>query len=92
MNSPGLLFFFLAMYAVCVMLMVLSRRHGDLTSTDSALHQPLHSFSLDTRGQTMEFELPERLDLGISETGIVGRQVTLLSRNVLLGTGIVGWN
>lgn len=80
------------MYAVCVMLMVLSRRHGDLTSTDSALHQPLHSFSLDTRGQTMEFELPERLDLGISETGIVGRQVTLLSRNVLLGTGIVGWN
>lgn len=66
-------------------------RYGDLTSAMPS--QPLHSFALDTNSsKAMEFELPEKLDLGISERGILGRQVTLLSRNATLGTGIVGYN
>lgn len=55
--------------------------------------QPLHSFALDTgSSNAMEFELPEKLDLGVSERGIIGRQVTLLFGNTTLGTGIVGYN
>lgn len=41
----------------------------------------------------MEFELPERLDLGVSEKGVVGRQVTLRqAEGAVLGIGIVGYN
>lgn len=40
----------------------------------------------------MQFDLPEKLDLDISDSGILGRQVTLLSRNAMLGTGVVGYN
>lgn len=67
------------------------RRYGDLTSTMST--RPLHSFTLDTSGsREMQFDLPEKLDLDISDSGILGRQVTLLSQNSMLGTGIVGYN
>ncbi|KAL1998118.1 hypothetical protein VTN02DRAFT_6824 [Thermoascus thermophilus] len=66
-------------------------RHGDLTATTPA--QPLHSFALDTGSSTaMEFELPEKLDLDVSERGIIGRRITLRSRDTTLGTGIVGYN
>lgn len=46
------------------------------------------------RRQTeMEFELPERLDLGVSERGVVGRQVTMRDPGgAVLGVGIVGYN
>lgn len=55
--------------------------------------RPLHSFSLDTKNsKEMQFDLPEKLDLDVSDSGIVGRQVTLLSRNSMLGTGVVGYN
>jgi hypothetical protein len=45
----------------------------------------------------MVFELPERLDLGVSERGIVGRQVTVVAEGgrseVLgMGMGIVGYD
>lgn len=41
----------------------------------------------------MEFELPERLDLGVSEKGVVGRQVTMREAGgAILGVGIVGYN
>lgn len=41
----------------------------------------------------MEFELPERLDLGVSEKGIVGRQVTVREAGgAVLGVGVVGYN
>jgi hypothetical protein len=39
----------------------------------------------------MEVVLPERLDLGISETGIVGRQVTVTVEG-MMGRGIVGFD
>ncbi|KAF7585272.1 hypothetical protein BBP40_011492 [Aspergillus hancockii] len=70
-------------------------RHGDLTST--LIDDPLYRFRLRpcAKGQAeMEFELPERLDLGVSETGIVGRQVTVLVEGMEagIGMGIVGYN
>lgn len=60
--------------------------------------EPLHQFRLQPGGKgndEMEFELPERLDLGVSETGIVGRQVTVLvegQSSVGVGMGIVGYD
>ncbi|KAF5862279.1 hypothetical protein ETB97_011892 [Aspergillus alliaceus] len=73
-------------------------RHGDLTS--ALRSPPLHQFRLRPCGKSrgeMEFELPERLDLGVSETGIVGRQVTVLVEGSSsvgngIGTGIVGYD
>lgn len=41
----------------------------------------------------MEFELPARLDLSVSEKGVVGRQVTMREAGgAILGVGIVGYN
>ncbi|KNG87574.1 hypothetical protein ANOM_004055 [Aspergillus nomiae NRRL 13137] len=71
-------------------------RYGDLTSAH--MTPPLHQFRLQPCGKDraeMEFELPERLDLGVSETGIVGRQVTVMvegQSSVGVGTGIVGFD
>lgn len=64
---------------------------------------PLHQFQLDMSRKKclkpgyhqteMEFELPDRLDLGVSEKGVVGRQVTLReTKGAVLGVGIVGYN
>ncbi|KAF9884705.1 hypothetical protein FE257_001334 [Aspergillus nanangensis] len=73
-------------------------RHGDLTSKTS--HPPLHRFKLRRSPEmtdcdsAMEFDLPERLDLGISDTGIVGRQVTVTMEgsSLVMGRGIVGFD
>lgn len=78
------------------------RKHGDL-STTTADAPPLHQFRLDlTQNQSlkaghrqseMEFELPERLELGVSEKGVMGRQVTMREAGgAIIGTGIVGYN
>lgn len=41
----------------------------------------------------IEFELPERLDLGVSENGVIGRQVTVRDQGgEILGIGVVGYN
>ncbi|KAL2847921.1 hypothetical protein BJX68DRAFT_239060 [Aspergillus pseudodeflectus] len=88
-------------------------RHGDLTLTPSTLlspkSQPLHQFQLQPHFSTsqsksaalssseLEFSLPERLDLGVSERGIVGRQVTVFATGqagevIPMGNGIVGYD
>lgn len=45
----------------------------------------------------MEFSLPQKLDLGVSEQGIVGRKVTVVARGeggevLQMGNGIVGYD
>ncbi|KAL2823397.1 hypothetical protein BDW59DRAFT_163362 [Aspergillus cavernicola] len=82
-------------------------RHGDLTTSPPGLslekiQPPLYRFQLQpslspksTEG--MEFDLPEKLDLGVSETGIIGRKVTAVARGVAgeliqMGNGIVGYD
>ncbi|KAJ6145329.1 hypothetical protein N7470_009224 [Penicillium chermesinum] len=80
---------------------VSSEKYGDLSTNTATSPPPLHKFRLDfARGQstagpaprTVEFELPERLDLGASEKGVVGRQVTMEAGGSILGVGIVGYN
>ncbi|EAW07380.1 uncharacterized protein ACLA_020880 [Aspergillus clavatus NRRL 1] len=82
-------------------------RHGDLTSALTA--PPLHQFRLRPsysrkQGMTaieseMAFELPEKLDLGVSEKGIVGRTVTVVAEGRMMlrmgmgmGMGVVGYD
>lgn len=84
------------------------RRHGDLTISHPGLSlgqiAPLHAFQLrpsslsseKTAGE-MEFSLPQKLDLGVSEQGIVGRKVTVVARGeggevLQMGNGIVGYD
>ncbi|KAL4740489.1 hypothetical protein BDV11DRAFT_169099 [Aspergillus similis] len=85
-------------------------RHGDLTLS-SSIHPPLHQFQLrpslsspsqvelgiNGNGNEIKFSLPERLDLNVSERGIVGRQVTVVARGgngevLRMGRGIVGFD
>ncbi|KAL4934944.1 hypothetical protein BDV06DRAFT_234881 [Aspergillus oleicola] len=76
-------------------------RHGDLTLSTGGV-QPLHQFQLypsisTNSNDKMEFSLPERLDLNVSEKGIVGRQVTVVARGetgevLQMGNGIVGFD
>ncbi|EYE99023.1 uncharacterized protein EURHEDRAFT_383209 [Aspergillus ruber CBS 135680] len=70
-------------------------KYGDLTSSPTLASSPLHAFRLSPQPGTskmeMECELPERLDLGISDTGIVGRQVTVVADG-RMGTGVVGYD
>jgi hypothetical protein len=78
-----------------------NRKYGDISNT-SLNNTPLHSFRLEmnqdkytrSASQTeMEFELPQRLDLGVSEKGVIGRQVTVREEDgSILGIGIVGYN
>ncbi|KAJ6191184.1 hypothetical protein N7519_001205 [Penicillium mononematosum] len=76
-------------------------KFGDLSSTSQST-TPLHQFRLNMKqdknhstanSTEIEFELPERLDLGVSEKGVIGRQVTVREQGgSILGIGIVGYN
>jgi hypothetical protein len=71
------------------------RRYGVLTDP-AAYIPPMHSFSnLNPRrtgpASELEFDLPH-LDLDVSDSGIVGRQITVLGDDTELGMGIVGYN
>ncbi|KAJ5767332.1 uncharacterized protein N7511_004948 [Penicillium nucicola] len=76
-------------------------KYGDISNT-SLENTPLHQFRLEmTKDRNsrsashteMVFDLPQRLDLGVSEKGIIGRQVTVREEGgSILGIGIVGYN
>ncbi|KAJ5458401.1 hypothetical protein N7475_009789 [Penicillium sp. IBT 31633x] len=72
-------------------------KYGDLCT--SQLSSPLYQFNLNmkqdkksrsTHPTEMEFELPERLDLGVSEKGVIGRQVTVREQGDQ-SLGLVSW-
>ncbi|KAL2838037.1 hypothetical protein BJY01DRAFT_251160 [Aspergillus pseudoustus] len=84
-------------------------RHGDLTLSPPSLAteraKPLYQFQLQPHSSSksalssseLEFSLPERLDLGVSDRGIVGRQVTVVATGqagevIPMGNGIVGYD
>ena len=79
-----------------------SRKYGNLmTPTDLENSKPLYFFELCPQYKSterIEFHLPHRLDFGVSESGIVGRQATLLSSSrdmsemSILGKGVIGWD
>ncbi|KAJ5207910.1 hypothetical protein N7449_002289 [Penicillium cf. viridicatum] len=76
-------------------------KYGDLSTTSQSI-SPLHQFYLNmeqdknyrtANPMEIEFELPERLDLGVSEKGVIGRQVTVREQGgEILGIGVVGYN
>ncbi|KAJ5624943.1 hypothetical protein N7510_001252 [Penicillium lagena] len=77
-------------------------KYGDLSMATSA-SPPLHHFRLDVAQDEahqspnsqaqLEFKLPQWLDLGVSEKGVVGRQVTVREEGgAVLGVGVVGYN
>ncbi|KAJ5407216.1 hypothetical protein N7465_008500 [Penicillium sp. CMV-2018d] len=76
-------------------------KYGDLSTTSQST-SPLHHFRLNmaqdknyktANPMEIEFELPERLDLGVSEKGVIGRQVTVREQGgEILGIGVVGYN
>ena len=79
-----------------------NRKHGDLSTTNHT-SPPLHRFRLDVAQDVahqggnsqsqLEFQLPQRLDLGVSEKGVLGRQVTVTEEGgAILGVGVVGYN
>ncbi|CAI7608098.1 unnamed protein product [Penicillium glandicola] len=71
-------------------------------NVDMRIDAPLYQFSLNmeqdksfttANSMDIEFELPERLDLGVSEKGVIGRQVTVREEGgSILGVGVVGYN
>lgn len=83
------------------MLILHTRKYGDLSTTSQST-SPLHQFRLNmsqdenyktANPMEIEFELPERLDLGVSEKGVIGRQVTVREQGgEILGIGVVGYN
>lgn len=83
------------------MLILHIRKYGDLSITSQSI-SPLHQFRLNMEQENspqtanpmeIEFELPERLDLGVSEKGVIGRQVTVREQGgEILGIGVVGYN
>ncbi|PLB48307.1 hypothetical protein P170DRAFT_465707 [Aspergillus steynii IBT 23096] len=72
-------------------------KHGDLTSQSSTM-PPLHQFfvspdlEVDQTGTDFEVQLPERLDLDVSDVGIVGRKVSVSVGGQGMGMGIVGFD
>lgn len=89
--------------------MLLYRKYGDLTA-ENTTSPPLHYFRLpikrqeggDGGGGEFEVTLPERLELGVSERGIVGRCVRVgvgmdsydgIGDGIVdMGRGVVGYD
>ncbi|EDU49819.1 oxoglutarate iron-dependent oxygenase protein [Pyrenophora tritici-repentis] len=74
---------------------VVIHRDGDLTNAPEKVStNPLYSFSLDAR--PLRMQLPQRLDLGVGERGIIGRRVSVMVGSfegpLTLAEGIIGWN
>ncbi|KAI9038003.1 acetyl-CoA synthetase-like protein [Aspergillus affinis] len=73
-------------------------KHGDLTSTSNLTTPPLHQFLVSPESRTglqgtdLEAQLPERMDLDVSDVGIVGRKVTVSVGGQRMGMGIVGFD
>ena len=56
---------------------------------------PFFTFDLSRRDSST-MELPEILDLGVGETGIIGRRVSVMTGSrrgpMTVAEGIIGWN
>jgi hypothetical protein len=71
-------------------------RDGDLSSSPPQNYSnPLYSFTLDSIS-TPVMQLPQRLDLGVGDIGIIGRRVSVMTSStkgpLTVAEGIIGWN
>ncbi|EME79400.1 uncharacterized protein MYCFIDRAFT_212209 [Pseudocercospora fijiensis CIRAD86] len=62
-------------------------RDGDLTSQQPLDASVLHEFQV-----TKDEFLAPRMDLGVGGDGVIGRRVSLIQNQILVGQGIIGWN
>ncbi|EAT91628.1 hypothetical protein HBI56_012930 [Parastagonospora nodorum] len=73
---------------------VVIHRDGDLSSSPQQ-SVPLYSFSLDS-SMAPVMQLPQRLDLGVGDVGIIGRRVSVMTSStkgpLTVAEGIIGWN
>ena len=89
------------------MLCLLNSKDGDLTNVSSllpgiCLAQVLHYFPIEPASLQMEsnerasLDLPRRLELSVSEVGVVGRKASIMDslgpRCRILAEGVIGWN
>ncbi|CAO2657237.1 Nn.00g033630.m01.CDS01 [Neocucurbitaria sp. VM-36] len=75
---------------------IVIHRDGDLSATSqSAPADPLCTFPL-TSGLDSTMQLPQRLDLGVGNAGIIGRRISVIAGStqgtLTLAEGIIGWN
>ncbi|KAM0712644.1 hypothetical protein Q7P35_000091 [Cladosporium inversicolor] len=68
-------------------------RDGDLASGSLAEASVLHRFAVPQMAcNGHAFSLEHSLDLGVGGDGIIGRRVSLVREQTVLGEGIIGWN
>lgn len=68
-------------------------RDGDLASGSLAEASVLHRFAVPQMAcNGHAFSLDHSLDLGVGGDGIIGRRVSLVREQTVLGEGIIGWN
>ena len=76
--------------------LTLGSRDGDLSaSANSPQLNALYSFDLESNSSLI-MQLPERLDLGVSDVGIIGRRISVMTGStqepLTVAEGIIGWN
>lgn len=68
-------------------------RDGDLASGSLAEASVLHRFAVPQMAcNGHPYSLEHSLDLGVGGDGIIGRRVSLVREQTVLGEGIIGWN
>ncbi|KAF2438674.1 hypothetical protein P171DRAFT_397741 [Karstenula rhodostoma CBS 690.94] len=74
---------------------VVIHRDGDLSASEARPAVPFFSFDLGSR-ESCTVELPETLNLGVGDTGIIGRRVSVMTGSkrgpLTVAEGIIGWN
>ena len=70
-----------------------SSRDGDLRSNTITASSVLHRIALPKEVESgASFQLKAKLDLGVSDEGVIGRRVSLVDGGTIIGEGIMGWN
>lgn len=68
-------------------------RDGDLRRDTELEASILHRFAVPSIARDgSPFALERTFDLGVGGEGIIGRRVSLIGRDGVLGQGILGWN
>ncbi|KAF3033140.1 hypothetical protein E8E12_002241 [Didymella heteroderae] len=75
---------------------VVIHRDGDLSGSACPIQTPpFYSFSLQS-SEASTMNLPQKLDLGVGDAGIIGRRVSVMTGSVkgplTVAEGIIGWN
>lgn len=78
-------------------MLIRGSRDGDLSTSSRKQPQmnPLYSFNLETTSESI-LELPQRLHLGVSDIGVIGRRISVMTSSsqgpLTVAEGIIGWN